>query len=76
MAVFIIRALVGDNFTNHTTTPYFQDVPSSYWAFKYIQKLKDFGITTGCGNNDYCPTEAVVRESMAIFLGRAFLDMQ
>ncbi len=75
MAVLLVRALVGDNFS-YGTTPYFNDVSGDYWAFKYIQKLKEFGITVGCGNNNYCPVEVVTREYMAIFLDRAFLGMQ
>jgi hypothetical protein len=89
MAAFLIRALYSENFTCTggvagaavacaTTTPYFNDVPSvtADQFFPYIQKLKELGITVGCGNNNYCPAEAVSREDMAIFLDRAFLGMQ
>jgi len=70
MAVFIIRALYGETVT-YSPTPYFTDVPSSHWAFKYIQKLKELGITTGCGSGQYCPEETVTRDQMAAFLVRA-----
>jgi hypothetical protein len=70
MAVFIIRALYGETFS-YTPTPYFTDVPSSHWAFKYVQKLKELGITTGCGYDQYCPHDLVTREQMAAFLIRA-----
>jgi N-acetylneuraminic acid mutarotase len=70
MAAFIIRALYGETFS-YNSTPYFIDVPSSHWAFKYIQKLKELGITTGCGSGQYCPEEIVTREQMAAFLIRA-----
>lgn len=72
MAAFIIRALYGENFT-YTTTPYFSDVPSDSWAFKYVQKLKDDGITTLSGT--YMASSVVSREQMAAFIGRAFLGM-
>jgi hypothetical protein len=72
MAVFLVRALLGDSFT-YDTSPVFADVPASHWAFKYIQKLYELGITTGCGGNNYCPSQAVTREEMAAFLARAFL---
>ena len=75
MAVLLVRALAGDNFS-YSTTPYFSDVPGDYWAFQYIQKLKELGITVGCGNNNFCPAGTLSREYMAIFLGRAFLGMQ
>ena len=60
-----------------TTTPYFTDVPSvgADQFFPYIQKLKELGITTGCGNGDYCPSEDVARDQMAAFIARAFLGL-
>jgi len=48
MATFIVRALVGENFP-YTPTAYFTDVPESAWSFKYVQKLKDMGLTTSEG---------------------------
>ena len=70
MAAFIIRALYGENF-NYTTTPYFTDVPSTNGFFKYVQKMKDEGITavTGVYNVD----GMLAREQMAAFISRAFL---
>ena len=88
MAAFLIRAtqvVAGqgtENFTCNgnvdcsTTTPYFNDVPSINGFFKYIQKLKELGITLGCGNGNYCPSENVTRDQKAAFLSRAFLGMQ
>jgi probable HAF family extracellular repeat protein len=58
-----------------TTTPYFNDVPTTDSFFPYVQKLKELGITTGCGNGNYCPSEDVTRDQMAAFLARAFLAM-
>jgi len=37
--------------------------------------MSELGITTGCGNGNYCPTQSVSRDQMAAFLGRAFLGM-
>jgi hypothetical protein len=87
VAAFIIRALDGETFTCNggvpgaavacaATTPYFADVPSTDPYFTYIQKLKELGITTGCGNGDYCPSGDATRDQMAAFLARAFLGMQ
>ncbi|MFO0753176.1 MAG: choice-of-anchor D domain-containing protein [Thermodesulfovibrionales bacterium] len=75
MAVLLVRALVGDDFT-YTTDPSFNDVPESRWTFKYVQKLKDLGITVGCGNDNFCPDDILVRKYMAVFLGREFLGME
>lgn len=74
MAAFIIRALFGEIF-DYTTSPYFIDVPDTSQFFKYVQKLKDEGITTGCTATEYCPLNNVTRAAMAAFLARAFLGM-
>ena len=73
MAAFIIRAKYGEDF-NYTQTPYFTDVPASNGYFKYIQKMKDDGITGNVGTYNW--TDVVIREHMAAFLARAFLGMQ
>ena len=48
----------------------FDDVAADYWAFGFIERLAAAGITAGCGNYDYCPTAAVSRAQMAVFLER------
>jgi M6 family metalloprotease-like protein len=73
MAAFIIRAKFGESFS-YTTTPYFTDVPSTHNFFKYVQKLKDVGITTVTGT--YSVNNNVTRAEMAAFIARAFLGMQ
>jgi hypothetical protein len=72
MAVFIIRALFGsDNFT-YPQTPYFpDDVNAGYWAFKWIQKLKELGITNGCRQNAFCPGDATSYAAAAVLTVRA-----
>jgi hypothetical protein len=57
------------------TIPYFLDVPATDAFFPYVQKLYELGITTGCGNGNYCPSDDVTRDEMAAFLARAFLGM-
>jgi hypothetical protein len=79
MAAFIVRALQveaglpTESFT-YTPTPYFTDVPADNPYFKYVQKLKDLGITTVTGT--YGVDEPVPRDQMAAFVGRAFLGLQ
>lgn len=48
----------------------FNDVPDSYWAVSYIERLYNAGITGGCTTSplNYCPTSPVTRAQMAIFL--------
>ncbi len=49
----------------------FADVPSTHWAFAYINAIYEAGLTTGCGGGNYCPEAVVTREQMAAFLVRA-----
>jgi len=48
----------------------FDDVPPGAFAFSFIESLASSGISAGCGNNNYCPDEAVTRAQMAVFLER------
>jgi hypothetical protein len=50
----------------------FEDVPSDYWAYDFIERLYAAGITGGCGTNPmrYCPEDTVTRAQMAVFLER------
>jgi hypothetical protein len=66
-AVFIIRAMLGEGFT-FPEPPYFTDVPATHPYFKYIQKLRELGITAGCTATTYCPDQVMTREQMAVFL--------
>ena len=70
MAAFIIRARYGDSF-NYLPIPFFYDVPMTHWAFRYIQKMCDEGITTGYADGSYRPAENVQRSQMAAFIIRA-----
>ena len=68
MAAFIIRAIEGEP-TNYSTNQYFSDVPSTHWAFKYIQRVKERNIAQGyAGTNLYGPEDNVTREQMAKML--------
>ncbi|NJC96819.1 MAG: S-layer homology domain-containing protein [Anaerolineae bacterium] len=55
---------------NNFTT--FYDVPTNYWAWKWIDDLYGSGITGGCISNplQYCPESPVTRAQMAVFLLR------
>ncbi len=71
MAVLIVRAIFGgDNFPSAGTNPYFNDVPLGDPGFAWIQKLAQLGITSGCGNGNYCPAEFVPRDEAAVFTTR------
>ena len=47
------------------------DVPESNGYFKYVQKMKDEGITGNVGT--YNCTDVMISEHMAAFLARTFL---
>ncbi len=49
----------------------FSDVPTSYWAFQYIEALKASGITQGVTPTTYEPESNVTRAQMAVFLAKA-----
>lgn len=74
MAELVIRSMMGDNFP-YQTTPFFSDVPASHPQFKYIQKMKELGITAGCTLTTYCPSDPVTRGQMAVFLIRGRLGV-
>jgi len=50
--------------------PAFADVPVAYWAFNYVERLYNAGVTGGCSTNplNYCPDSSVTRAQMAVFL--------
>ena len=72
MAAFIVRAVEGEPAANYwyTGSP-FQDVSPGSFFCKYIKRLSELAITTGCGGGNYCPKATVTREQMAAFLVRA-----
>ena len=50
----------------------FADVSPAHWAWNFIERLYNAGITGGCGMNPltYCPEGTVTRAQMAVFLER------
>ncbi len=49
----------------------FNDVPSSHIFYKYIEAMLHWDITSGCGGNNYCPSNNVARQAMAKFICNA-----
>ena len=52
-------------------TATFGDVPTSHPFFRVIEALNASGVTTGCGNGNFCPDGVVTRQEVAKFLARA-----
>jgi len=71
MAVFLLRAKFGSSFIPPAATGVFNDVSPGSFAANFIERLAAEGITSGCGNGNYCPNATVTRDQMAVFLVRA-----
>ena len=70
IAAIVIRYLYGENFS-YSTTPYYTDVSSLHWAFKYIQKAYEVGIMTGYGDGTFRPDVYTTRAQAATVVVRA-----
>ena len=73
MAVFVIVAREGSAYLPPAcgATPAFADVPPSDPFCRWIEELARRGVVGGCGGGNYCPTFAVSREQMPVFVLRA-----
>jgi hypothetical protein len=73
MAVFLLRGKFGICYTPPPCTgTVFGDVPCTGSPFDpWIEALAQLQITGGCGGNNYCPTNPVLRQQMAVFLLKA-----
>jgi len=69
-AAFVIRAKYTDNFTSGTQ-PHFSDVPANHPFFKYIQKMKEDGISTVPEGGMYYPDNPIDRAKAAQYIIRA-----
>ncbi|HEV7240800.1 MAG TPA: RHS repeat-associated core domain-containing protein [Thermoanaerobaculia bacterium] len=73
MAVFLLRAKEGGSYQPPPATgTMFGDVPASYLLAAWIEELARRGITSGCGNGNYCPNDPVRRDQMSTLLVRTF----
>ena len=71
MAVFVLLAKQGAGYVPPAcTTPMFADVPASSPFCRWIEELARRGVAGGCGGGNYCPTAAVTREQMSVFVLR------
>ncbi len=72
MAVFLLKGRHGICYVPPDCTPgYFADVACPSPFANWIQALAVEGITGGCGSGNYCPTQPVRRDQMAVFLLKA-----
>ncbi len=72
MAVFVLKTLDPAIDPPACVTPIFNDVPASSPFCRFIEELANRGVVTGCGNQNYCPTNPVNRQQMGVFLSGTF----
>ncbi len=73
MAIFLLRGKYGSTYMPPAATgTIFSDVPIGSFAAPWIEQLARDGVTSGCGDGNYCPENSVTRAEMAVFLVRAF----
>jgi hypothetical protein len=72
MPVFVLKTLEPALDPPACGTPMFADVPASSPFCKWIQELARRGVVSGCGGGNYCPSDPVTREQMAVFITATF----
>ncbi len=74
MAVFVVVAASGPLFVPRACggAPMFADVPPGSPFCPWVEELARRGVVSGCGGGNYCPSQDVSREQMAVFVLRAF----
>jgi Leucine-rich repeat (LRR) protein len=70
MAKFLLKGVHGGEYQAPPVgeSTGFDDVPADNWAADWITQLANEGITSGCGDGNYCPDDDVTRAEMAKFL--------
>ena len=74
MAVFMARAMAGGESSVPTgpSAASFPDVPTDYWAFRYVEYIKSGGVTGGYPDGNYHPEYACTRDQMAVYVARGW----
>ena len=71
MSAFVLVAKEGAGYLPPAcTAPMFGDVPAASPFCRWVEELARRGVVAGCGGGNYCPTHAVSREQMAVFVLR------
>ena len=72
MAVWLVRLLDGKD-PEPVTASRFDDVDPAGFHARFIERLAELGVTSGCGDgSQFCPDRSVSRAQMAVFLSRAY----
>ena len=70
MIMFIVRA-AGLNTNTPPATPSFNDVGTDETGYAEIEAAYAAGITTGCGNGNFCPNREISRAEVATLIANA-----
>ncbi|MBL8062699.1 MAG: S-layer homology domain-containing protein [Anaerolineales bacterium] len=70
MAVFLEKGIHSSSYSPPNVPASFLDT-AGHWAMIWIEALKNDGVTSGCGNGNYCPDFSTTRAQMAVFLLKA-----
>lgn len=76
----VAELLIGAKYRNgvnfaYPSTPYFSDVAASHPQFRFIQKMREQGITSGTTATTYSPGDSLTRAQAAVMLIRAFFTL-
>jgi len=76
ITVYVSRALAGgdDQVPEGPGQPSFRDVPTSYWAYRYVEYAERRKLTTGYADGTFRPTNSVNRGEMAVIIARSVVD--
>jgi hypothetical protein len=68
----IHRARAGGQQLPLFSDAYFDDAAANHPFFRFIQKMKEWGITAGCTATSYCHDNNTTRGQMGVFMIRGF----
>jgi hypothetical protein len=73
MAVYVSRALAGGDAQVGAgpAKATFPDVPTNYWAYRYVEYAVAHDIVVGYDDGSYKPTLQVTRDQMAVYVARS-----
>ena len=72
MAAFLLKVYHGTSYLPPPAQGVFGDVPVSMPLAPWIEELARLSVTAGCGGTSYCPSNAVTRGQMAVFMTKTY----
>jgi uncharacterized protein (DUF1800 family) len=72
MAAFLLKIYHGTSYAPPPAQGVFGDVPKTTPLAPWIEELARLAVTAGCGGTSYCPSNAVTRGQMAVFMTKTF----